>query len=667
MASSSLQSFTVLTDEDGVPGSIFETEPEEYTVEQLKRWLKCRGLKLSGKRDELVKRVRDCVNSGNHHTLDSSIDNGKWLASKILKERSDVQGKCSVSSVPFIPSSGWRVFPSHNIPSLFNYGHVHYYALESIQIIDDTQDIEDGLGHMTDKPLKNGRKYVDSGFVHDLMDTIDGDHYFVRAHVWPSMRTELPHNVVVVISLNSGAVLHASCEPCRASSLGRCSHVVAVLFSVLNYVQNHGPVLTQPCTSQECSWNKGKKRNKNPTRVSDAKYPSKRAKQSSLSVIEFDPRPAKYREVKTHHINNFLSNIRLLSQAEGGEISMWETQLNFTYSDYNLDCERSRVLFEKVTALHNNLKPEALLEIQGTQEQSKSEKWYSERWCRLTASKCLSAFKIGKLVSESQPNAAVEARKFIFTNIWGLGSQDFQTYWMHYGLECEPKAIMKYESVTDEKVYPSGLWVDPKFPFLGCSPDGLVDKDTVVEIKALKIFKQYSVQTVTSSTSPVAKSVLSRQCFKVEDGRCVLKRSHAYYYQCQQILLVTGRKYCDFIPHAASGLDSVERIPRDEPLIEKIVSYLKTLWTRVIAPEVFEMRVPRDLNPFVLTEPVESLDYFKSPLAVPVDTMEPEEPTTYMSSALPVDEMEPEDPATCTSSALLDDCLESFSSPITSA
>ena len=123
MASSSLQSFTVLTDEDGVPGSIFETEPGEYTVEQLKRWLKCRGLKLSGKRDELGKRVRDCVNSGNHHTLDSSIDNGKWLASKILKERSDVQGKCSVSSVPFIPSSGWRVFPSHNIPSLFNYGH----------------------------------------------------------------------------------------------------------------------------------------------------------------------------------------------------------------------------------------------------------------------------------------------------------------------------------------------------------------------------------------------------------------------------------------------------------------------------------------------------------------------------------------------------------------
>ena len=63
------------------------------------------------------------------------------------------------------------------------------------------------------------------------------------------------------------------------------------------------------------------------------------------------------------------------------------------------------MLFEKVSVLHNNSK--ALLEIQGTQVQSKSDKW-----CRLTASKCLSAFKIGKFVSESQPNAAEEAKEF---------------------------------------------------------------------------------------------------------------------------------------------------------------------------------------------------------------------------------------------------------------
>lgn len=153
-------------------------------MEQLRRWLKCRGLKLNGKRDDLLKRVSDCLKSGNHHTLDPSIDNGKWFAAKIVKESSGIQGNCPLNSAPIIPSTGWRAFPSQNIPSLYNYGHVHYYALESIQNVSDvSEDIEDGLGHMTDKPLKNGRKYVDSGFVRDIMDTASADHYFVRAHV----------------------------------------------------------------------------------------------------------------------------------------------------------------------------------------------------------------------------------------------------------------------------------------------------------------------------------------------------------------------------------------------------------------------------------------------------------------------------------------------------
>jgi len=183
-----------------------------------------------------------------------------------------------------------------------------------VQDINGAEEIEDGLGHMTDKPLKNGRKYVDSGFVHDIMDTVNGECYFVRAHVWPSMRTELPHHVIVVISVNSGAVLHASCEPCRASSLGRCSHVVAVLFSVLDYVQKHGPVLAKPCTSEECSWNKGKKRNKNPGRISEEKCSSKK-KLATLPVIDFDPRPVKYREVKAMHVNGFLGALQALSMA----------------------------------------------------------------------------------------------------------------------------------------------------------------------------------------------------------------------------------------------------------------------------------------------------------------------------------------------------------------
>ena len=160
-ASTSIRSFTVLTEDDGVLGSKFEREPEYYTVDQLKRWLKCGGLKQGGKREEILKRVKDYMFSGSHRTLDSSIDDGKWFALKAIKENSELKGNNSVVSLPVIPTTGWREFQSHDIPSLFNYGHIHYYALESIKNVGSFSD-DDGLRHMTDKPMKNGRKYVDS-------------------------------------------------------------------------------------------------------------------------------------------------------------------------------------------------------------------------------------------------------------------------------------------------------------------------------------------------------------------------------------------------------------------------------------------------------------------------------------------------------------------------
>ena len=68
----------ILTEKDEVPDSKFTSCPEDYTVDQLKRWLKCRGSKQSGKRQELITRVKDCIASGDHHLLDPGIDGGKW-------------------------------------------------------------------------------------------------------------------------------------------------------------------------------------------------------------------------------------------------------------------------------------------------------------------------------------------------------------------------------------------------------------------------------------------------------------------------------------------------------------------------------------------------------------------------------------------------------------
>jgi len=129
VACSSAQSFTIRTEDDGIPGSKFDKEPEEYTVEQLKQWLKCGGLKECGKRGELLKHVRECITSGSHRHPEPSIKNGKSYAARALQEQK-AQGKkrqSNLVSFPAIPFAGWRKFPSQDIPALFNYGHVHFY------------------------------------------------------------------------------------------------------------------------------------------------------------------------------------------------------------------------------------------------------------------------------------------------------------------------------------------------------------------------------------------------------------------------------------------------------------------------------------------------------------------------------------------------------------
>lgn len=219
---------------------------------------------------------------------------------------------------------------------------------------------------------------------------------------------------------------------------------------------------------------------------------------------------------------------------------MRETQLTMTYNDYNL--EDTSVLEQQVSDLMANLTLACLSQMDGTKSQNESEKWHSERWPRITASTCLDAYRAGKKVKEDPSNASASAKKYISSNVWNIDGDKPQTYWMKYGLESEADAIHKYETQTKENVVTSGLWVNPKFPFLACSPDGLLGQDGLLEIKSLKLFKEHSIDAVCNDKGTlISKDIINRQCFSIKDNKCTLKRSHSYYYQIQMQLLVTER------------------------------------------------------------------------------------------------------------------------------
>ena len=278
---------------------------------------------------------------------------------------------------------------------------------------------------------------------------------------------------------------------------------------------------------------------------------------------------------------------------------MWETQLQICYRDYKLD--NTTNLAMKVLNFISNISPECPMQIEGTEGQRNSLAWQSERWRRITASVCLQAYRVGQKVITGANNSALSAKKFISQNIWNIDCSHLQTMWMANGLESEADAINKYQLQTKNVVSPSGLWVNPKFPFLACSPDGLVGKDILLEIKSLKVFQNNAIDSIVNDDGKlISKETLGRQCFSIACNKCVLKKNHSYYFQVQLQLSITERTFCDFIRYAKNGPVSIERVDRDEYLMTDILTTLTALWKRVIAPELFEVRVPQDLEPFIL-------------------------------------------------------------------
>ena len=58
---------------------------------------------------------------------------------KVLKENQEISKnetiKVNICTTPDILMSGWCSFQLQHIPSLFNYGHIYHYALESTQTV----------------------------------------------------------------------------------------------------------------------------------------------------------------------------------------------------------------------------------------------------------------------------------------------------------------------------------------------------------------------------------------------------------------------------------------------------------------------------------------------------------------------------------------------------
>ena len=95
---------------------------------------------------------------------------------------------------------------------------------------------------------------------------------------------------------------------------------------------------------------------------------------------------------------------------------------------------------------------------------------------------------------------------------------------------------------VDFSVMDSGLVINSQWPYIGASPDGLINCTCcgkgALEIKCPFCHPETSLQVAATNDN--------KFCLKQLDGKLHLDHKHAYYYQVQTQLFVCDVEYADF-------------------------------------------------------------------------------------------------------------------------
>ncbi|KAK3105286.1 hypothetical protein FSP39_021680 [Pinctada imbricata] len=201
------------------------------------------------------------------------------------------------------------------------------------------------------------------------------------------------------------------------------------------------------------------------------------------------------------------------------------------------------------------LNKENAIEIEeATREQNACERWHAERKKRLTASKFYELMKRKKITE-----------KYI-TSV--LKPSTFTSAPTSYGIANESKAKKLYVERQGNHVHDSGLCINPAFPFLGASPDGKVcDKGVcgILEVKCPYQARDMTIQQAIES--------IPRFCLCMIGDSVKLEETHAYYYQIQGQLMITGASFCDFVVFTRKDI-FVQRIRPNTVFINDMLNSL---------------------------------------------------------------------------------------------
>ncbi|XP_023338397.1 uncharacterized protein LOC111709047 [Eurytemora carolleeae] len=215
-----------------------------------------------------------------------------------------------------------------------------------------------------------------------------------------------------------------------------------------------------------------------------------------------------------------------------------------------------------------------------TRGQGRNPEWRKERKERLTAS------NFGRVI---KMRMTTSCQNTVLSILYPDKLDNLQA--IKYGRMNEAEAISELNSILEQEglgeVEECGIFVDIWKGFLAASPDGLVGKDGLVEVKCPIRCSEISVLELARIDSTF--------CLKeVEEGRLELKRNHNYYYQIQGQLHIAERSVCYFLVWSPHG-SHMETIEYDQEFWEECEEILENFYRNCLLPEIVDPRAPRGL------------------------------------------------------------------------
>lgn len=373
--------------------------------------------------------------------------------------------------------------------------------------------------------------------------------HFVKSMCRAEMKKHVAYEVDVKLDAH-GVITECQCE--CAAGMGpeaHCKHVATVLLCLASFIKTGSLQVEESCTSKLQTFHKAKKHLGSPQKASALKLRS-----NSPSTNHFDPRPVQFKENPGYKAYfraqclNFRGAAKLPITHLFPPANVFAAAHDHNYLEKTWeDCFLQAV---NVTAITE-------AEIQDlerkTRGQTANPEWFVERTKRIQSS------NFGRICKGlADPDKFAESL---------TQSKSFHSPATDHGKKYENVAASAYEKEQGIITHKCGIFVHQDYPYLAASPDRIVDKTKLLEIKCPFTSRNKFISHVTV---PYLEQY---------DGKLQLRRTHPYHYQIQGQLLCSERDVCDLFIYTFVDTQTIV-VKRDQAFIDTMVTDLKLFFDK---------------------------------------------------------------------------------------